>query len=734
MFRKSFLPALLALSLLTAPFASFADEGMWLPQTIDKLPFDQLKKRGLLLKPEEIYSTAQASVKDAVVIVGGGTGTFISPDGLIVTNHHVAFEAITAASTTENNYIENGFLAKARPEEIQAKGYTVRITQEARDVTDQVMAAVTPGMSDAERNRAIAGKQRDLAREFSKDALVAQVVEAYGGAQYHLYIYQQLNDVRMVYAPPKAIGYFGGDPDNFEWPRHCGDFSFLRAYVAPDGKAAGFNKDNVPFKPKKFLALDASGVKEGDFTMVLGYPGATFRWRESYSVDYNQSVRLPYLVDTLNEQINVLTAAGERDPALKIKYADDIFSLSNAAKNYDGTVKGLRRSGAIERKRVEEAAYAKWLDSNPAMKEKYGKLLPQIAGLYGDLNSYGAKEQALTGMLGSSELLFAVSTAYRRALDQEKPANERNPQFSDAALPQVLGFFAERLKNSDAAVDLQRFRAALNRVAQLPANQKSSAVEPFFASSTGRSQAEAEFARKALGETPLKAFDELSKLFKMPTSELRASNEPLVKLAAAVVDEVTPLTKKQEAFNTAIPKARADYMRALLDWKLDWKKGPQYPDANRTLRFTYGEVKSYKPRDAVSYDWQTSLTGVLEKDSGVEPFNVPAKLKELSAKKDFGPYVDARLKDVPVAFLTTNDITGGNSGSAVLNGRGDVIGLAFDGNFEGLGGDYNYDITSNRCLVVDIRYVLFVTEKFAGADYLFKEMTIKRGKAMAAGR
>ncbi|MBI1759796.1 MAG: S46 family peptidase [Acidobacteria bacterium] len=732
MFRKTLLLALLAFSLITTPFASFADEGMWLPGALDKLPQDQLKKRGLLLKPEEIYSTAKVSLKDAVVIIGGGTGTFISPDGLIVTNHHVAFEAITAASSTENNYIENGFLANARAEEIQAKGYTVRITQESRDVTDQILAAVTPGMSDAERNRAVAGKQRDLAREFSKDGLVAQIVEAYGGAQYHLYIYQQLNDVRLVYAPPKAIGYFGGDPDNFEWPRHCGDFSFMRAYVAPDGKAAGFNKDNVPFKPKKFLALDASGVKEGDFTMVLGYPGATYRWRESYSVDYNQNVRLPFLVDTLNEQINVLTEAGNRDPVLKIKYADDIFSLSNSAKAFDGTVKGLRRSGAIERKRAEEATFNKWLDGNPALKEKYGKLLPQIADLYADLNSYGAKEQALSGLLGSGTLIFAVSTAYRRALDQEKPANERNPQFSDAALPQVLGFFQNAWKERDAAVDQQRFQAGLNRLSQLPANQKSSAVEPFFAGKTGveRQQAETDFARKAIAETPLKSFDELSKLFKMPASELRASNEPLVKLAAAVVDETAPLAKKQEAFNTAIPKARADYVRALLDWK----KGPQYPDANRTLRFTYGEVKSYKPRDAVSYDWQTSLSGVIEKDTGVEPFNVPAKLKELSAKKDFGPYLDTRLKDVPVAFLTTNDITGGNSGSAVLNGRGEVIGLAFDGNFEGLGGDYNYDITSNRCLVVDIRYVLFITEKFAGADYLFKEMTIKRGKAMAASR
>ena len=732
MFRKSIFFALLTAALVITPFASFADEGMWLPHTIDKLPQDQLRKRGLQLKPEEIYSTANVSLKDAVVIIGGGTGTFISPDGLIVTNHHVAFDAITAASTTEKNYIEDGFMAKSRDEEIQAKGYTVRITQEARDVTTQVMAAVTPGMGGADRARAIAQKQRELVKDATKEGFVAQVVEAYGGAQHHLYVYQQLNDVRLVYGPPKSIGYFGGDPDNFEWPRHCGDFSFLRAYVAPDGKAAAFNKANVPFKPKKFLPLDASGIKEGDFTMILGYPGTTYRWRESYSVDYNQNVRLPFMVDTLNEQIRVLTEAGDRDPALKIKYADDIFGLSNSSKAFDGTVKGLGRMHAVETKRAEEAAFTKWLDSNPAMKEKYGKLLPQIAELYRDLNTYGAKEQTLTAMLGTGTLIFAVSTAYRRALDQLKPANERNPQFSDAALPQVLGFFQQNWGERDAAVEQRRLQAALTRLANLPDNQKAQTVEPLFGgkSASERRQTEAAFAQKVIADTPLKSFDEVSKLFKLSADELRASNEPLVKLAIAAVDEVAPLTKKQEAFNTVIPAVRAAYVGALLEWK----KGPQYPDANRTLRFTYGEVKGYKPRDAVTYDWQTSLGGVIEKDTGEEPFNVPAKLKELRAKKDFGTYMDARLKDVPVAFLTTNDITGGNSGSAVLNGRGEVIGLAFDGNFEGLGGDYSYDITSNRCLVVDIRYVLFLTEKFAGADYLFKEMNIKRGKAMAAGK
>jgi hypothetical protein len=731
-YRKTFVFVLLTFSLVFTPFASLADEGMWLPHQLDKLPFDQLKKRGLQLKPEEIYSTKQTSLKDAAVIIGGGTGTFVSPDGLIITNHHVAFDAVTAASTTENNYIEDGFLAKARAEEIPAKDYQVSITQDIRDVTAEVLSAVKPEMSDAERSRALAAKQREVGNAASKDGLAGQVVEAYHGAQYHLYVYQRIRDVRLVYAPPKSIGYFGGDPDNFEWPRHCGDFAFLRAYVAPNGNAQAFSKDNVPFKPKKFLALDASGLKEGDFTMILGYPGTTARWRESYSVEYNQLTRLPFVVDTLTEQMNYLIAQGENDPAAKIKNADTIFGLSNTIKNYEGTIKGLKRSQHAAKKRAEEAEFTKWLDGNPAAKAKYGHLLPGIAKLYEMQNAVGPKEQALSGVLGTGILVQALSFAYSRALDKDKPQNERNPRLSDAALPTIQNSIKNLWAERDAAFEQERLQRALQRADALTGTARSAALDALFTGKTGaeRRQAEAAFARAAIAETPFKTPDDLTKLFNAQVSEFRAHPNALVKLVAAITDESAGFAKQTEAFNTAIPKLRADYANGLMEWK----KGPFYPDANRTLRFTFGDVRGYKPRDAVTYDWQTSLTGVIEKDTGLEPFNVPAKLKDLAVKKDYGNYTDARLRDVPVAFLTTNDITGGNSGSSVLNARGDVIGLAFDGNYEGLGGDYTFDAALNRCLVVDIRYVLFITEKFAGADYLFKEMTIKRGKAMAAGR
>jgi hypothetical protein len=591
-------------------------------------------------------------------------------------------------------------------------------------------------MSLGERLRAIGVKQRELGASASKDGLVAQVVEAYQGAQYHLYVYQQLRDVRLVYAPPKNIGYFGGDPDNFEWPRHCGDFAFLRAYVAPDGKPAAYSKDNVPFKPKKFLTLDASGVKEGDFTMILGYPGQTARWRESFSVAYAQDVRLPFTVKALTDRMNFLIKQGESDPEAKIRNADTIFGLSNTIKNFEGTIKGVKRTKHVARKQAEEAEFTKWLDSNPAAKAKYGNVLPAIAKLYEQLNVNGPKEQVLSAVTGSGVLAQAITFAYSRALDKEKPANERNPQYSDAALPQIQNAIKNLWNGRDASNEQASLQSALQSADRLQGAQRSVALDSLFAgkSNNDRRQAEVAFARQAVAESPVKTAEDAAKLFSLSVNEFRSHATPFIKLVAAVVDESAGFAKGTQVFNENIVKLRAEFTQGMMEMKKEGRKGPLFPDANRTLRFTYGDVKGYKPRDAVTYDWQTSLTGVIEKDTGLEPFDVPAKLKELALKKDFGNYVDARLRDVPVAFLTTNDITGGNSGSSVLNGRGEIIGLAFDGNYEGLGGDYYFDAAVNRCLVVDIRYVLFVTEKFAGAEYLLKEMTIKRGKAMAAGR
>ncbi len=731
MLRKALVTSLILFSLLALPLGSWADEGMWLPDSLAKLSLPTLKKKGFELKPEDVYSTSQPSLKDAIVQISiGGTGSFVSPEGLILTNHHVAFSAVTAASTTEKDYISNGFLAKSRAEEIQASGYTVSITQEYREVTSEVLAAVKPEMTPDERTRAITARQQEIARAAAggreAEGIRTQVVEATGGYQYFLYTYLTLRDVRLVYAPPKSIGYYGGDPDNFEWPRHCGDFAFLRAYVSPEGKPAAYNEKNIPFKPRRFLAINPGGVNEGDFTMIMGYPGRTQRYRESYSVEYNERVQLPAQIASLRQQIEVLTELGAKDPGLKIRLADQIFGLSNTLKNFEGTVLGLRRMNLAEKKRGEEAEFRKWLDANPAMKEKYGKVLPQIEELYRELNSYGSKQSALNGLLNAGDLINVLEMAWGRALDREKPAGQRSPQFSDSVIQRMTGQIGQMWQIREVAAEANLLTGALRTAGDLPADQKLGFIEALFGSQTGnaRRRAEAEFTGKALGESRFNSLDEVKELFKLSAAEMRNIDDPLLKLVGQAVEESAPLNQKTQQFNARIVRLRPEYVRGMLEMK----KINYYPDANFTLRWTYGEVKGYQPRDAVTYDYQTSLRGVIEKDTGVEPFDAPAALRELYRKRDFGNYVDSRLRDVPVAFLATTDITGGNSGSPVMNGRGEVIGLAFDGNFEGLGGDFSFDLASNRTLAVDIRYVLFLMEKYAGADYLFKEMQIRSGK------
>lgn len=734
MFRRTLLLSILITSLLLAPFSSFADEGMWLPGSLSQLPFSKLKTRGLELTPEEIWSTSKPSLRDAIVQLSiGCSGSFISPEGLIVTNHHCAFEGVTKNSSVESNLINDGYLASARDKEIELKGYAVSITQDYKDVTSEVLSAVKPEMSAEEQEQAVARRKQQIAAEAlgdrAKEGYRTQIVDMSGGAQYYLYTYYTIRDVRLVYAPPKNIGFFGGDPDNFEWPRHTGDFAFLRAYVGPDGKPADFNRSNVPFKPKKFLPINAGGIREGDFTMIMGYPGSTFRTRESYSVEFREKYQLPDTINTIRQQLASLDAIGAKDPAAKIQNADQYFGLSNTLKAYEGAVIGIKRMNLVARKRAEEAAFQQWLAGNPAAKAKYGEVLPQIAALYADLNSYYLRLTALQ-QLGSADLIGALMFAYQRALDHEKPKEQQAPQYSDNRAQALLTQLSAVLQNMDIETEAGALAGALAQAASLPDAQKLSFVEARFAGKTGaeRSAAEAEYAKELIDKSKFRSFAELSKALKASLAELKEMDDPALTFARNVVDERLPLEAKLATFNTTITRLRPLFVRGMLEMK----NGAYYPDASFTLRFTFGEVKGYKPRDAVSYDWQTSLSGVIEKDTGEEPFDVPAKLKELYQKKDFGSYSDVRLHDVPVAFLSTNDITGGNSGSPIMNGKGELIGLAFDGNFEGLGGDYAYDPTVNRTLNVDIRYVLFLTDKFAGADYLFQEMQIKGGKAMPA--
>ena len=727
-FPRRFTSALALLLVLSfVPSLVLADEGMYLPDTISRLPIDQLKRRGLKVPITEIYNPTGVSIKDAVVIVGGGTGEFVSPEGLLLTNHHVAFDALVSASNEQNDYGAKGFTARSRAEELPARGYTVTITQDLKDVTADVLAGITTNTASLERASAIQAKIRALESAGSKPAegLQVRVMPLLEGLSFYQFTYQILRDVRVVYAPPKSIGFFGGDPDNFEWPRHCGDFAFMRAYVAPDGKAAEYAQNNVPFKPKKFLTLSLAGVKEGDFTMVMGYPGSTRRYRESYSVAYNQDVAQPMFIDVFTKQIAILQDIGERDPAARVRLQGLVFDLSNTLKNFEGSILAMRRAGIVDTKRAEEAAFTRWISQSPERQTKYGEALPALGKAYGDLNATAERDLLVQQIAGVSGLLEVAMFAQTLAAEKEKPEAERNPMLgSPASLARAQARVASVFENRNVTLEREMLVYLLRRAAALPAGQKIEVIERRFAqlSPEARQQAELDFARAVVESKRFTTPDAVSALFGMTQAQLREMKEPLLEFAAEIGALAREAVSRTQRFNSTVTRWRP----VLIEGMSEMRGSRPYPDANRTLRFSYGEVKGYVPREAISYTSFTTLAGVIEKDTGREPFDVPEKLKQLFRSRDFGQYVDASRGGVPVDFLSTADIIGGNSGSPILNGRGEQIGIIFDGNYEGLGNDFFYNEPKGRAIAVDIRYVLFVTEKFGDAGHILKELTIKR--------
>jgi len=661
------------------------------------------------------------------VIVDGGTGEFVSPEGLLLTNHHVAFDALVSASDPSKDYAANGYFAKSRAEELPARGYNVTITQDLKDVTAEILSGVSDTLSAEERGRAIQTKVRAMENSGanSSEGISVRVLPMNDGLIYYKFTYLSLPDVRIVYAPPKNIGFFGGDPDNFEWPRHDGDFTFMRAYTAPDGKPAEYSTANLPYKPKKFLSLSMGGVKEGDFMMVMGYPGSTRRYRESYSVAYNQDIAMPFLIDLFTYQIGTLQKAGENDPALRIKLESTIFGLSNELKNYEGSVLAMRRAGIVDQKRAQEAEFSRWVNADPTRKAKYGEVLPSLEKAYQQLTATAQRDLLFQQMFQASDLIGIMSFAQRVAVDKEKPEGERNPALGSTGVLRIRAQIPGALAQRNPTAERELLTYLLRKAAELPTGQKIDFIEKRFGNlqADARRRAEEDFAREVVDSKRYSTAESLSAIFEMTAVQLREVHEPLVEFAREIGPAMEQIQTGQQAFNAVVQKWRPLLVRGMSEMR----GTKPYPDANRTLRFTYGEVKGYIPRDAAIYQPFTHLSGVIEKDTGKDPFDVPAKLKELYRMRDFGPYADGQ--DVPVNFLSTTDIIGGNSGSPIMNGRGEQVGIVFDGNYEGLGNDFFYSDAKGRTIAVDIRYVLFIADKFGGASYLLKELDIKNAPA-----
>jgi hypothetical protein len=692
-----------------------ADDGMF---PMSELPRLDLQARGIQLTADELFNPEQVSLVDGICRVNGCTGSFVSSSGLILTNHHCAFDAIQKASSPQRNLLRDGFIAKDATQEIPAPDYQVRITERYRDVSAEVLSAVPEGASHLERTKAIERRRKELELAAEKDnpGLRAEVAEMFSGRTYVLFLYTWLKDVRLVFAPPAAVGNFGGEADNWEWPRHTGDFSLMRAYTAPDGSSAVYAANNIPYRPKRVLRVESKGVDEGDTVFLLGYPGRTARHRTASFLQYEQSVRLPLTVELYQWQISEMEKAGAADASAALKHASRMKSLANVEKRSRGQLQGLRRAGIVESRLIQEQKLQEFINADAQQRSKYGRLLEEIAAVYGEMSAAGPREilqqQLRQACRAAAAGFFVVDGVHQRA----KADLEREPQWMDRNFEQTLREQKVSLADWHPPTDRVLLAGILHRLREVEGGQKIPGLESLPAD-TAEIQAAAD---RLIGETRLGDPGFVESSVKLSPDQLRGLGDGLLNLLLDLYPEYLRLRDQE--------KAREGRLNALYGPLLEVKEQFQatsfIPDANGTLRFTSGRVRSYSPADAVVRTPISTLRGVIEKTTGVEPFITPEPVLKKYAAREFGPFVHARLGEVPVAILYDTDTTGGNSGSPVLNARGDLVGVNFDRCFEATINDFAWNTNYSRSIGVDIRYVLWITGTVYGAEHLLEEMGV----------
>lgn len=714
--RKIFASSLLLMAVVfssISPALAF-DEGMYAPPQIASLPF---KKLGFKIKPTDIYNPNGGGLSEAIVSLSiGCSAELVSPDGLILTNHHCGFDGLVKASTPDKDLVETGFNAGSRAGEIEAQGYAMTVTNRVEDVTAKIKAG-TENLTGADLAAAIKKNTDSLTAAEQAKAPKGSMIRIQmlnNGYFYYLYQTTTYEDIRIVYAPPRNIGVFGGDPDNFEWTRHTGDFTFLRAYTAPDGSSAKFSKNNIPYKPKRFLTMNIGGLKENDLVWVMGYPGGTTRYRESWSIDYAEKANFPFLERWLNALSDSLRAIGAGDENKRIAFQSDIASYDNSRKGFGGGHLQLKRVGAVKLRQAEEAQLTTWIAANPDRQKKYGNVVADIKKLSEETNATQVRDVMLRRFpdpTGSMPVFTEIYTAIAA-----------NKMMSDLERAAKLGELKKAYADREPAHETAMLKFFLKEMDALPAGQKFKPAEDLFGSVKGqaRRKAEADFIETIVNGEYSNP-ERVVGLYGPRTMEFDPVREKILGFARGLAEAAKEFGARNAKFGASINGLRLTYMNALTEMK----GGVVYPDANFTQRFSYGNIKGYQSREAEMRSPFTTLRGMIEKDTGVNPFDAPQKLKDLQNTGDFGRY--GSNGSVGLNFISTTDIIGGNSGSPILNANGEQVGLCFDGNFEGLGNDFFYDKEKNRTISVDIRYVLFVTEKFGGAKWVVDEMKIVGG-------
>ena len=705
-------------------FSAIADEGMWLPQLLQSLNQEDMQAHGLQLTAEDLYSINQSSLKDAIVSLGGFcTAEMISNEGLMLTNHHCGFDAIQTHSSVNNDYLEDGFWAMSRDAELENQGLTATFLISIESVTERVLAGFdTLNLSETERKAKIGEAIKEIVAETTEgNHFGAKVKSFFGGNEYYLLVYETFKDVRLVGAPPSSIGKFGGDTDNWMWPRHTGDFSLFRIYMAADGTPAEYSKENIPYKPKHFLPISLNGVDNGDYTMIYGFPGRTDRYLTSYGVQEAIEQSGPTIVDIRSEKLAIMKEAMDKSSKTKIQYAAKYAQTSNYWKYFIGQSKGLKRMRVYDKKREIEGAFRVWVASGDDKRQaKYGDALDLIEDAYFANRKINIPRTYLNEAVfqGAEILYFSFMMNNRFSALPKEDGKEKREQLKD-----IKNTAKDFYKNYNADVDEKLLSAMLEMYYyNIPKSQHPEVFQKIEKQRFGLKKLDFDYyAKKVFKKSVFASRTKFYDFLNNPSAK-KIAKDPAHKTIMSIYNfYLANHYTKRKKIRADLGKGNRLFIAGLREMNPDKK---YYPNANSTMRLTYGNVGDYAPGNAIQYDYYTTIDGIMEKEDPTnDEFIVPAKLKELYNQGDYGKYGDEE-GNLRVNFISNNDITGGNSGSPVINAWGELVGTAFDGNWEAMSGDIAFENEVQRTISVDIRYTLFIIDKFAGATHLIDEMTI----------